>query len=689
MKSFGHFVARHPKAIIIVCLLCLIPAYFGMVSTKINYDIFTYLPKDLNSTQGQDILQNDFRVAGNAFLMMDRTNDWEVLRLKQRIETVPGVEKVIWINDWVDLTVPRQFVPDKLKDQFYKGDSTLLQIQFQEGPGSERTVAAINEIQSILDHNAHLGGVSAVIAGMRGLIEHERLLYLAAGVLLSLIVLSLTLSSTIIPILFLCSIGAAILYNLGTNMFLGRISYVTSAITAVLQLGVTMDFSIFLMHRYLEEKEKYPTPEDAMAEAIHRTFLAIGASSLTAIAGFLALSVMQIGLGKDMGIVMAKGVAFGVIISLTLLPALIVCFDGLISRYQHRVFLPSFNGIATLVTKRYIILAVLFVALLVPAYYGRQHVKVFYNVADALPQKMQSILDTKYIKERFGNSDTMYLIMPSGHKWEQKNLAAEIRKFPGVVSVLTPADMADTAIPDEYLPENVRDSFSNGTYDYMVIQSSVPPADKDAGRLISRIRNAADIRFNTYYLSGESVLTDDLIKLTKEDSKKVDLWSVGAILAILALAFTSLSLPIILVAVIELAILINMAIPFYMNDSIPFIALLSVGAIQLGSTVNYAILMVSRFKEELACNDKFTAAQHAVRGTGKAVVTSALTLCFATIGVGMITQIDMIGSLTTMIARGAIVSVLCILLFLPALLLVFEDAVNATTLRWRAGKAND
>ena len=688
MKSFSHWVVRHYRAIIVFSVLCLIPAFYGMAQTKINYDLLTYLPGNLNSVHGQHILEKDFKVAANAFLLIEDKDEWQAQQLRKEIEKVDGVEKVIWIDEWADITVPRDFVPIKVVDQFYKGSDTLMQIQFKGGAGDEQTITAIRQIQTLLDRSMYLGGTSAIISDLRILIDHERVLYLLVAVILIFLVLALTLSSTIVPLLFLLSIGVAVMYNLGSNLFLGQISYVTSAIAAVLQLGVTMDFSIFLMHRYLEEKKKQGGKEEGMATAIEKTFVAIGASSLTAIAGFLSLGVMQIGLGKDMGIVMAKGVALGVIISLTLLPSLILATDDFISRFQHRIFLPSFKWTALLVSKRYWVMVILLVALIFPAYYGKEHVKVFYSLSDALPRDMNSIKSTDYIKQRFGEADTLYLVTPAGETWKVKKLSAEIRGYPGVVGVVAPSDLTDSAIPEQYIPEKLRNSFSNGKYDYTIIQSKYHPAEPQATRLIKQIREASGHYFKTSYLSGESVLTDDMIHLAGNDQKKVELWSVGAILTILALAFTSLSLPFILVLVIELAILINLGMPFFLGKSISFIALMSIGAIQLGSCVNYAILMVSRYREELAVHDKFTAIQNAVQGTGGSIVTSALALSSATIGVGMISKVQMISSLSIMIARGAFISMLTILFFLPPLLVVLQEVITHTTWRWRQGGAN-
>lgn len=689
MKSFSRWVVDHYKLIIIISVLLLIPGFYAMINTKINYDLLSYLPKNLNSVQGQDILADDFRISGNGFLLIEDQADWQVQYLKNRIAKIDGVEKVVWIDNWADITIPKEFVPEKVRDQFYKEDATLLQVQYEEGASSEKTKQAVEDIRDLLDQNMYLGGTSAVMADLRDLIDHERLIYLVLAVVLIFLILSLTMSSTIVPILFLLSIGAAVVYNLGSNMMLGSISYVTSAIAAVLQLGVTMDFSIFLMHRYLEEKKKMGSKEEAMAHAIHKTFVAIGASALTAMAGFLSLSVMQIGLGKDMGIVMAKGVAIGVIVSLTLLPAMIITCDDLISRFQHRVFLPSFNWTSRLVSKRYWVLLAVFVLMLFPAIYGKENVKVFYNLADALPRNIESIKSTDFIKARFGSADTLYLITPSNEEWKLQAITDDIKNVPGVKSVTAVTDVKDPAIPEEYISSQLRDSFSNGEYDYCIIQSKYHPAAKGTAQMVKKLQSISSQNFSKSYLTGESVLTDDMIKLAGTDQKEVDKWSIGAILAILALTFTSVSLPILLVLIIEFAIFVNLGIPYYTNTTIPFIAVMTIGAIQLGSCVNYAILMVSRYKEELLNHDRFTAIQNAVKGSGGAIVTSALALSFATVGVGFVSKVGMIGSLSMMIARGAFISMFAILFFLPPLLLVCQDIIAHTSLRWNKGLANE
>lgn len=688
MKRFSRFVVEHYLLIIIISLLLLIPGLYGMAKTEINYDILSYLPENMNSIQGQKILEKDFGIAANAFLLVQDQPDWRVQMLKHRIEKIDGVEKVTWIDDWADITIPKDFLPDKVYDQFYNKDSTLLQVVFTESTGSEKTVQAIGQIRQVMGDDTYLGGTSAVIADLRQLIEHERRIYVALAVLLIFIILAFTLSSTIVPILFLLSIGAAVVYNLGTNIFLGNISYVTSAIAAVLQLGVTMDFSIFLMHRFLEEKKKTDNKFDAMNIAIQKTFVAISASSLTAIAGFLSLSVMQIGLGKDMGIVMAKGVAFGVIVSLTLLPAIILVSDDWITRYRHKIIMPSFKWTANLAASKPWVMVAIFIVLLFPAYYGKDHVKMFYNLSDALPSNLQSIKSTDYIKQQFGSADTLYLITPAKDDWKLKELTVKLKALPGVVSVVSPSDYLDDTIPAEYIPLALRDGFSNGTYEYTIIQSKYHAAEKNSAQLIKSIRQTTAAYFSQSYLSGESVMTDDMIKLTGPDQKAVDKWSIGAILIILAIAFGSVSLPIILILVIELAIFINLGIPYYANETIPFVAVMTIGAIQLGSCVNYAILMVSRFKEEVAIHDKYTAIKNAVRESASSIVTSALALSGATIGVAIISKISMIGSISLMIARGALVSMLAILFFLPAILVVSEGIIDHTTLHWNKGLNN-
>ena len=688
LKQFSRWIVQHYLLIIVISVLLLIPGLYGMANTKINYDILSYLPQNMNSMQGQNILEKDFRVAANAFLLVKDQPDWQVEVLKHRIEKVDGVEKVTWIDNWTDITVPKEFLPDKVYSQFYNKDTTLLQIGFKESTGSENTVQAIGQIRQILDENMYLGGTSAIIADLRQLIEHERIIYILLAILLIFIVLALTLSSFIVPVLFLLSIGAAVIYNLGSNIFLGSISYVTSAIAAVLQLGVTMDFSIFLMHRYLEEKNKTDIKFDAMSVAIQKTFVAIGASSLTAIAGFLALSVMQIGLGKDMGVVMAKGVALGVIVSLTLLPALILVFDDWISRYRHKIIMPSFKWTANLAANKPWIMVAIFILLLFPSFYGKEHVNIFYNLSEALPRSLQSIKSTDIIKQQFGSADTLYLITPVKENWKLKEATAQIKAMPGVVNVVSPSDYLDESVPEQYTSAELRNGFSNGKYEYTIIQSKYHAADLQSGKLIKSIRQTTGEYFSESYLSGESVLTDDMIKLTGPDQKAVDKWSIGAILLILLFTFGSISLPIILVLVIELAIFINLGIPYYTHTTISFVAVMTIGAIQLGSCVNYAILMVSRFKEELLTNDKYTAIKNAVQGTASSIVTSALALSCGTIGVAAISKIGMIGSLSLMIARGAFISMLAILFFLPAILVTLQGLISHTTLHWNGKNKN-
>ncbi len=692
MKHFSKSITRHYIGVLIAGAVVFLLSLYGMSLTKINYDILSYLPEDLDSVKGENILDSDFHTAGSALMMVDITDMQSVQKLKDEIGDIKGVKEVLWIDSVTDTQVPLDYLSDEVKEQFIKGNATLLQIQFEKPASSESTFVAIKDIRTLMDGKSRLGGMGALLSDLRKLMDTEKIIYILIAVALIFILLSIALDSFAVSILFLISIGAAICYNMGTNFVRGDISYITSAIAAVLQMGVTMDFSIFLYHRYEQERKLLGDKFESMARAMSSTSVAIIASSLATASGFLALVPMKIKIGEDIGIVLAKGVILGVITALTVLPAMLLLFDDFIQKTRHKPILPSFKRTSDFVVKNYVLLFIVFLVLFVPAYYGKTNAKIFYNIMDAMPSDMQSMVSTNAIKDKFGISEVIYLITDkSESRSKEDDFQNALKSISNVKSTQCIESLADSEIPDSFLPDKLKDQFQEGKYRYMMINLSTKAAEDSTNQAIASIEKKAEHYYGkNYYLSGEAVLTRDLISLTDKDIKTVDIISIAAVFIILMLFLQSVSLPIILVAVIELAIFFNLGIPYYTGTQIPFIASMTVGAIQLGSSINYSILMVTRYREELRSHDKIQAIKNAVTGTGPSIITSALTLAATTIGVGLASKIKMIGQFATMIGRGTLISFVMVLLILPAVLLVFDPVIGYTTLGWRklGSKAN-
>jgi predicted RND superfamily exporter protein len=691
MHKFGLFIAKHRKLVLIVAILLLIPSVYGFVTTKINYDILTYLPKDLDSTKGQEILDKDFKQAALSMLIVKgNMNISDIQKMKEKVSRIDGVEKVIWIDDFLDPTIPKDMLPEVLKTTFYSKDSTLLLIQFSNSASSIETQNAISEIRKVATKQCFLSGMSVIIKDTRDLSDRETPLYVAVAVLFIFILLILTMESPVIPILFLLSIGMAIVYNLGTNKFLGQISYITKALAAVLQLGVTMDFSIFLMHRYDEERKRFDSKEEAMAEAISKTLVAILSSAATAIAGFLALCAMRLRIGADIGIVMAKGVFLGVLGTITILPAFILEFDNAIHKYRLKNILPTFNKTAEFVSKNHVILFIVFLIAFIPAVYGRNNIKVYYNLIDSLPKTMKSVEATDLLKKEYNMITThMILVDRSLPKYKIKSMCDEIKNVRGVEKVLAFDDIVGPAIPETFIPQDLKENFEKDKYKLIMVNSIYKAATQEENQQIEKIQKIAKRYSKNSYVTGEGALTKDLVEMADTDLKRVDFISILAIFMIILITFRSISIPIILVSAIELAIFINLSIPYYTNTIVPFIASIVLGTIQLGSAINYAILMTTRFREEIQKGlDRFEAIKVAVKTSSRSVVTSALAFAFSTLAVALIAKIDMIKSLCEMLSRGAVISMIVILFVLPSLLLLFEGAIAKTTFGWRSKEAS-
>ncbi|WP_341456808.1 efflux RND transporter permease subunit [Caloramator fervidus] len=684
LKKFGRWIAKHSTSTLIIAIILLIPSFIGFINTKVNYDILTYLPKNLDTMKGQEILEKNFNNAATAMLIVENMQTKDVLKLKNEIEKVKGVEKVIWISDILDSSVPKEFLPKDIKDVFYRENSTLLFIQFNESASSLTTMKAIENIRMIAGKNCFLAGMAAIVKDTKDLADKETPIYVLLAVILTLLVLTLAMESYVTPIIFVLSIGFAVIYNFGTNIFLGQISYITKALAAVLQLGVTMDYSIFLLHRYEEEKKEFEDRSEAMAEAIASTFSAITGSSLTTIAGFVALTVMSLGIGKDMGIVMAKGVFIGVLTTVTVLPAMILTFDKQIHKYQHKVLLPEFNRTANLVTKYYKVFATIAILIFVPAFIGQASTNVYYNLDESLPKDLKSIIATNKLKNEYNMTTThMILIKDKIPAYKVKNMIKEIEMVDGVERVIAYDKFVGNRIPEKFLPEDIRSFASKNGYKLIIVTSKYKAASPEENLQIDRINSIVKSYDKAGLVAGEGPLTKDLIELADKDFKKANWVSILAIFVIILAVFTSLSLPIILILCIELAIFINMAIPFFTGQTIPFIASIVIGCIQLGATVDYAILLSTRFREEIReGRDKFDAMRIAVQSSGRSILTSALSFFSATIGVGLISKMDMIQTLCKMLARGALISMVVIVFILPSILIICEGIISATSKNW-------
>lgn len=685
MKKFSKWISKHNKIVLLITVILLVPSIFGFINTRINYDILSYLPQELESVKGQNILEDVYSDAATGLLIIDGMKSKDIVDIKEKIKKVNGVDDAIWIDDALDISIPKDILPDAIKNQLFSGDSTMLIIKYKGSTADESTLKAIGEIKTIMNKQCFLSGMSAIMEDTKNLADKEAPFYVVLAVFISLVILILTMESTAVPVIFLISIGIGILFNMGTNIFLGEISYITKALAAVLQLGVTMDYSIFLMHRYDEELLKHEEKEEAMAQAISSTMLSISGSSLTTIAGFLALCAMDLTLGTDIGIVMAKGVIIGVITAVTVLPALILTFDKLIHRFKHKTIIPNFNKLSKVVTTHYKIIIAIFFILLIPAIYGSNHTKVYYNLDKTLPKDMPSIVATNKLKDKFNMMTTHFILVKDDIKpYKAKEMEERIEKIDGITNVIGYDKILGPAIPDEFIPENIRNIFKSGGYNLILANSQYKAATDEENNQIDSINEIIKEYDQNGVVAGEGALTKDLITTSDRDFKMVSLYSIIAIFLIILVVFKSISIPVLLVSAIEFAIFINMGIPYFTGTTIPFIASIVIGTIQLGATVDYAILLTSRFREELRNgHEKHKAILIAVEESAKSIVTSGLTFFGATGAVALVSDMALIRSLCFLISRGAIISMAVILLILPSFLLVLEGLINKTSIKWK------
>lgn len=680
MKKFTKFISHKPKFVLFVMTLLLIPSLLGYKLTKVNYDILSYLPNDLKSTQGQEILDKDFKNAATGMLILEGT-DHEAEVLREKILEIDGVEDVISKSSTVGDMIPSEFLPDEIKDVFYAEDSTLMIVKFSDSSSSLKTMNAIDEIRKIESNQKYLSGISSLVKDTKDLIDKETPIYVALAVSLGLIILSLTNESTIVPFVFMLTIGYAVLYNFGSNVFLGEISYITKAIAAVLQLAVTMDYSIFLYHRYVEEKKNFDNKNDAMDKAVQETISSLFASSLTTFAGFIVLIFMRLGLGKDIGLVMSKGVLIGLIATVTVLPAMLLVVEKLVNKYNHKVMLPEFNKLSEFTIKHKKTLFLAFVLIFIPAIYGSVNTKLYYNLDRSLPQDLDSIVALNKMKKDYDMASTHFIVVKDDlSNSDLEGLISDLKALDGINSVLSASSVTGYTIPSEFLPEKIQDNFSKNGYQMIMANSKYQTASPEVKKQVSEMKSLINKYDDEGYLTGEAVLTDDLTVISDRDFQIVNIISIAVVFLIIAIVFKSIGIPLVLIAAIELAIQINMGIPFYLNHTIPFITSIIIGVIQLGSTIDYSILMTDRFLAEYKkSKDVDGSLKVSVKETSKSIVTSALSFMAATIGVGIYSKMEIVSTICTFLARGAIISMCVIILLLPAIISVSFPLIKKTT----------
>lgn len=686
MEKLGRGIVKARIPILVISILLLIPAALGYINTRVNYDILYYLPKEIDTMQGQDILLDEFQKGAYAIVVVDGMHGRELTKLEDKIENVDHVAKLISYNSIVGGDIPLEMIPEKLRSQFYNSDkdSTMLAIFFDDTTSSDGTMNAIKEIRKVTDGQCFISGMSAVVTDTKTLSEKETPIYVLIAVILACIVLALFMDSFLVPVFFMLSIGIAIVYNLGSNYFMGEVSYITKALAAVLQLGVTLDYSIFLWHSYKEMKEEYGDDhKEAMAHAIASTITSVVGSSITTVAGFIALCFMSFTLGMDLGVVMAKGVVFGVICCVTVLPSLILTFDKALEKTMHREILPArFDKLAGFIVNHAWIFIVIFVALLGPAIYGYQHTNVYYDLSETLPANLDCSIANKKLEENF-DVNSIYMILADSelNSKDANKMMTEIKDLDGVTFALGLDSAIGNEIPKELIPESIKSELVSDKHQIMMVGSDYKVASDEINNQITTIQDIAKKYDSTSMVIGEAPCTKDLITITDTDFKRVSAVSIGAIVVIILLVFKSISLPVVLVAAIEFAIFINMGLPYYLGTTIPFIASVVIGTIQLGATVDYAILMTTRYKRErFAGATKKEAITTALSTSIPSIIVSALGFFAATFGVGLISSVDMIGSLCSLMARGAIVSMIVVIFVLPSFFVLLDKIIIHTSM---------
>ena len=690
MVKTGKWIAKHRILIVLIGILLLIPSVIGTIKTRINYDILSYLPESLETVKGQDVMVDEFGTGAFSMVVVEDMPLKDVQKLKSKFEEIEHVKKVLWYDDIADISVPTSMVPKDLKDIFFADDSTMMLVLFDNTTSSDEAMEAVTNMRSIADKQCFISGMSGVVTDIKNLCLQELPIYVAIAALFSFIVLEITGTSFVVPILFLLCIGISILYNMGTNLFLGEISYLTQALVAILQLGVTMDYSIFLLDSFEENKKRFPGDKNrAMGHAISNTFKSIVSSSITTVAGFAALCLMTFALGKNLGIVMAKGVIIGVICCVTLLPAIILIFDPLIEKTKHKPLIKNTNRLSGFIIRHYKIWLAVFCIGLLPAVYGNNHTKIYYNIDKSLPSTLDSNVANKKLEDTFDMS-TMHIIMMDKNisNANKTTLMKDIEKVDGVKWAFGLNSVFGANVPASMIPKDVKDMLQSDEQELVFVCSKYSSATDESNSQIAAINDLVKKYDSNGMVIGEAPLMKDLQDVTDIDLVNVNVASVAAIFIIIMLVFKSISVPIILVAVIEFAINVNMAIPFFQGIELPFVASIVVGTIQLGATVDYAILMTSRYQKERRKGfGKKEAVMNAHKACALSIMTSGFSFFAATFGVAWYSKVDMIGAICTLLSRGALISMACVIFILPAMFIIFDKVICKTSIDFLGEKA--
>lgn len=689
MVKLGRKIVKFRIPIFILSLLLLVPSAIGYINTRVNYDVLYYLPDDIETMKGQDILVDEFGTGAYSMFICEGMKNKDVAALKKKIENVEHVSKVVWYDSFSDLSVPVEMLPDKIQSALFSDDSTMMFIIFETTTSADETMDAIGDIRKLAGKQCFVSGMSAIVTDTKNLAESEVAIYVLIAVVLSCIVLALTMESYLIPFLFLASIGIAILYNMGTNIFKGEISYITKALSAVLQLGVTMDYSIFLWHSYQEQRKLYGDDhKEAMAQAIAATIKSVVGSSITTIAGFVALCFMSFTLGLDLGIVMAKGVIFGVICCVTVLPAMIMIFDKALEKTKHKQLIPDFPKVSEFLVKHHKAFAFLCVALFIPFAYFQANTAVYYNLDSSLPKDLESIMANEKLQEEYHMGAAHMILMDKNVSGKEKHkMIKEMEQVDGVKEVLGLESIIGPSLPESMIPQDIKDILESDNYELMLITNQYQTASEEVNEQINELNTILKSYDKNGMLVGEAPCTKDLIEITDHDFKVVSAVSIMAVFLIILFVFKSITLPVILVLVIEGAIFINMGIPYLTGTELPFIASIVIGTIQLGATVDYAILMTSRYEQERGGGkSKKESISIALESSIRPVMVSAFSFFAATFGVGIYSKIDMISSLCLLMARGALISMCAVLLFLPAMYWIFDRVICATSKNFKVRK---
>ena len=690
MINIGKWITKHKNIILVIAFILLIPAGIGYVSTRVNYDVLSYLPERLETIKGQDILVDEFGMGAFSMVVVEDMPMKDAAKLEKQLESIDHVKDVLWYDDAVDISVPTEMIPEDLRKAFFNGKATMMIALFDDTTSADDTMDAITQIRKVVGKNVYASGMSGVVTDIKNLALQEMPIYVVIAGLLSLVVLFMTMTSFVTPLIFLLNIGMAIVFNLGSNVFLGEISYITQALAAVLQLAVTMDYSIFLLESYEANKERYEGDKKrAMAHAISNTFTSITASSITTVAGFVALCFMTFKLGTNIGIVMSKGVVIGVLTCVTVLPAMILTCDKAIEKTTHRSLIPSLDKLSHGIVKGRYVALLLFLIVLVPAIHGNNNYKIYYNIDQSLPKNIPSNEANEKLKKEFNMSNMHMILLKDGLSAKEKSaMSKEIEKVDGVKWVIGLNSLVGSNVPESMIPNDIKKMLKTDNYELEFVSSDYSSATDEVNSQLAKIDKIVKKYQNDGMVIGEAPMMKDLQDVTDVDLKTVNNISILAIFVIILITFKSISIPVILISVIEFAIACNMAVPFYTNTSLPFVASIVIGTIQLGATVDYAILMTSRYHKERTerGQSKKDAIRIAHETSIKSILTSGLCFFAATFGVSVYSQVDMIGSICTLLSRGAIISMIVVICVLPAMLWIFDGVIKRTS--WNMIKAN-